>query len=122
MNFVPGGQKVYFPRFVLTLLRPEKHVPHQVIFKCSTVLNKFDLHQYLSGVYGLRVLDIRTVTFPMKQRRTGTMITRSPAWKKVYVTLDHDFPFPKYTPPPAAASWLAAHQAAKEGKPTGLTP
>ena len=99
LNFVPAGQKVYFPNFVFTLLRTHKHIKNQVAFKCSPILTKFDIQQYLQKLYGLKILDIRTFTYPMKQRRAGYLIEKEPAWKKVFVTLDHDFRPPEYKAP-----------------------
>ena len=98
-NIVAAGQKVYFPNFVFTLLRTDRHTKNQVAFKCSTILTKFDIHQYLTKLYGLKILDVRTFTYPMKKRRSGHVIETEAAWKKVYVTLDHDFTFPEYKPP-----------------------
>jgi large subunit ribosomal protein L23 len=98
LNFLPKGQKVYFPRFVFTLLRTERKNRNEVVFRCSPILNKFDIQQYLQKLYGLKILNIETITYPAKQTRTGNLIERQPAWKKAFVTLDHDFEFPVHKP------------------------
>ena len=103
LHFQPGGQKVYFPRFVFTLLRTERRVKNQVVFKCPSVLNKFDIQQYLEKLYGLRVLQVNTMNYAPRRVRTGTLIEKIPGWKKAFVTIDHDFSFPEYKPPAYSA-------------------
>jgi ribosomal protein L23 len=93
-----AGTKHYFPNFTFKLLRSNLP-PHQQVFHCPSYLNKLDITQFLTKVYGLNVLDVRTANYLAKEKKVfrGRKQNNIPAFKRAIVTLDEDFIFP---PPP----------------------
>lgn len=54
-HFKVGGNKVYFPKARIILLRPNaKHTPYQAKFIVPKSFNKLDLRDYLYHIYGLK--------------------------------------------------------------------
>ena len=86
--------RVYFPNFVFTLLRPVKRAPNEVAFKVNKILTKYDIKNFLEKAYGLKVLAVSTVNFLGRQKRIGRGYIIKPAWKKAIVTIDHEFIHP----------------------------
>lgn len=92
----PKGPAVYFPKFTITLLLPSSHQKKkQAAFRIPSSLNKFDLYQYLTKIYGLNVLKITTYNFLAKYHKENGVNTRTRAWKKAIVDIDHEFEFPR---------------------------
>ena len=95
----PKGPAVYFPKYTITLLLPApRHKKNQASFRIPSHINKFDLYQYLTKIYGLNVLRISTYNFISKYYKENGIDTRTRAWKKAIVDLDHDFKFPSMPP------------------------
>jgi ribosomal protein L23 len=57
--------------------------PHQAVFRVPTHLNKIDIKSYLTQLYGIKILDMRTSIVPGQWQRTAIGNKRSPDWKKV---------------------------------------
>lgn len=92
------NNRVYFPNIVFTMIRSGKErASNCVVFRVPTILNKFDIKQYLEKLYSVKVLSVATANF---SRRTTSLTKRIiPARKNAMVTLDQPF---KYPDPPAA--------------------
>lgn len=92
------NNKVYFPNVVFTMIRSGKErAANCAVFRVPTMLNKYDIKQYLEKLYSVKVLTVSTANF---SRRTTTLTKRVlPAKKNAMVTLDQPF---KYPDPPSA--------------------
>lgn len=99
LKFIPQGPKLYFPNFIFTLVRSGKpRGPNQVVFRVPRILNKLDIQQYLEGLYGVQVKDIKTFNFLPRVTRMGR--SYRPARKNAIVTLkDAKFTYPPATNP-----------------------
>lgn len=96
MKLIPQGPKVYFPRFVFTLLRSSQNLePNKVSFRVPKVMNKYDITQYLEKIYGINVKDIETIIYGRKVRTVGRYQIVQGSWKKAIITLDHEFKYPE---------------------------
>ena len=64
----------------------------KLVLKTAPHLGKRDIFEYLTKVYGMRVLRVNSLNFPGKLKRSvtsrGQKIFRTKAFKKFYVTLD----------------------------------
>lgn len=87
--------KSFFPNFYFKLLRSNL-APNQQVFHTNTNFNKFDIKQLLTKMYGLEILDVRTMIYEGKRPRKVQGKSRGgrPAFKKVIVTMKDDFVFP----------------------------
>ncbi|KAJ3101129.1 hypothetical protein HDU96_010125 [Phlyctochytrium bullatum] len=88
------GANLYFPNVVLKLVRSDLP-PHQAVFRVPPHLNKLDITNLLTSLYGIEVLDVRTMNYmgrPYRDRRGKD--TNSGAFKKAVVTMKEDFVFP----------------------------
>ncbi|KAM0683307.1 mitochondrial 54S ribosomal protein YmL41 [Mitosporidium daphniae] len=91
----PKGPAVYFPKYTVTLLlSAPHHRKNQASFRVPSHITKFDLYQYLTKIYGLNILKISTYNFIPKYYKENGVDTRTRAWKKAIVDLDHEFEFP----------------------------
>ncbi|KAI8071257.1 ribosomal protein L23-domain-containing protein [Gongronella butleri] len=70
--------------------------PNQVAFRVPPKCNKFDIHSYLTNIYGVNVQEVRTMNYATryKKDRSGKLIKASSAFKKAIVTLDNEFKWP----------------------------
>jgi len=57
------------------------------VFEVAPRANKHQIKDAVQAIFGVKVLDVRTMRMPGKTRRWGRHITRSAAWKKAVVTL-----------------------------------
>jgi ribosomal protein L23 len=77
MSVSTRSSKVFFPNFVLKLVRSIVHFnignlpPNQAVFHCPPQLNKLDIKQFLEKVYEIGVKDVRTMNYLGKK---GTII------------------------------------------------
>jgi len=93
---VPLGPKLFFPNFVFTLVRSGKErTPNTAVFRVPRILNKLDIKQYLEGLYGVEVTDVRTVNFLGKSTRQGKRYI--PNKKNAIVKLAGPFKYPEPT-------------------------
>lgn len=102
LSFVPNGPKVYFPKFSIVMVRSRYLKPNQAAFRVPPFVNKYDIHQYVERIYSASVLKIRTFHFPAKHSTENGIPTRTRAWKKAIIDLDHNFSYPEYVPPAGA--------------------
>jgi len=59
----------------------------RAVFEVAVKANKQQIRAAVETVFGVKVLRVRTLIVPGKQRRWGRRITRTAAWKKAIVTL-----------------------------------
>ncbi|KAI9340887.1 hypothetical protein BDR26DRAFT_780178, partial [Obelidium mucronatum] len=94
---------LYFPSVSFRLVRSSLP-PHQQVFRFPPKYNKIDIASLLTGLYGLRIADVRTMNYGGRShyetQRGQSRRASAAAFKKVVVTTRDDFDFP---PPPTAA-------------------
>ncbi|OMH79685.1 54S ribosomal protein L23, mitochondrial [Zancudomyces culisetae] len=91
-----GTKKVHFPNLIFTIIRDNKLAPNQAAFKVPLNVNKFDIRDYLTHLYNVKVTDVRTLVLPGRtiiDKKTGQK-TLTKRVKKAVVTLDKDFEYP----------------------------
>ncbi|KAI8881997.1 hypothetical protein K501DRAFT_103824 [Backusella circina FSU 941] len=78
------------------MVRAPNLQPNQVAFRVPPSCNKFDIHSYLTNIYGVNVHEVRTMNYATvhKKARTGKMEVSQAAYKKAIVTLDEAFQWP----------------------------
>ncbi|KAJ1926260.1 mitochondrial 54S ribosomal protein YmL41 [Tieghemiomyces parasiticus] len=96
-----GRQVVYFPEHIFRLVRTKRLESNQAAFKVPIRVNKLDIRDYLTHLYGVSVRDVRTVIYPgsHKYSQQERRWIRIPRVKKAIVTFDGSFQFPE---PPVA--------------------
>jgi ribosomal protein L23 len=101
-----GKKLVYFPNIVFTMIRTQLP-PNQVAFKVPIHLSKLDIQDYLTNIYKVKPVDVRTMLYQGKiKREPGTNSRyRDASYKKAIVTLDHEFVYPE---PPKMEDFNAA--------------
>ncbi|KXS17081.1 hypothetical protein M427DRAFT_133557 [Gonapodya prolifera JEL478] len=75
-------------------------LPNQCVFRVPRNVNKLDIKSYLSALYDVEVVDVKTSNYLASEgrdRQTGRP-TRRAAYKRAVVTVGSDFSFP---PPPS---------------------
>lgn len=60
---------------------------NQVVFEVHPDANKFQIRDAVESIYGVKVLDVRTLVTHGKLKRRGSSIGRRPNCKKALVTL-----------------------------------
>ncbi|MDR1398207.1 MAG: 50S ribosomal protein L23 [Desulfarculales bacterium] len=60
---------------------------NQVVFEVDRRSNKIEICQAVEKIFGVKVLDVRTVNFEGKRRRAGRLKVKRNDWKKAYITL-----------------------------------
>jgi len=60
---------------------------NQVVFRVAKDANKIDIGHAVEKLFGVRVLEVRTVQCPSRWRRVGRNLGQRPAWKKAIVRL-----------------------------------
>lgn len=98
MSLSKAATKVFFPNFVLKLVRSNLP-PHQAVFHCPPQLTKPEIKSFLEKVYGIGVRDVRTMNYlgSASKQVHGKKVGGAPNYKKAIVTMTDDFVFP---PPP----------------------
>jgi hypothetical protein len=98
--------KIYLPNLVFTMMRPHAHMPtDQILFRVPRNVNKIDIKNYLSAVYGVKALQVNTVIEPRRRvpHPNPEKFHKHPQqqpylWKTIYkrafVTLSEPFSFP----------------------------
>ncbi|KAI8149361.1 ribosomal protein L23-domain-containing protein [Fennellomyces sp. T-0311] len=78
------------------MVRSPNLQPNQVAFRVPPSCNKFDIHSYLTNIYGVNVQEVRTMNYATvhKKARNGRMEVSQPAYKKAIVTIDEAFTWP----------------------------
>ncbi|KAF9206996.1 hypothetical protein BGZ49_001414 [Haplosporangium sp. Z 27] len=93
-----GLKKLYFPSTVLKLVRNGPNVlavSNTLTFRVPPSMNKFDIKSYLSNIYKINVLNVRTANMPAKLAGSGgNSIMKRQKFKKAVVTIDQDFKWP----------------------------
>lgn len=109
-HFKVGGNKVYFPKARIILLRPNaKHTPYQAKFIVPKSFNKLDLRDYLYHIYGLRAMNITTQLLHGKFNRMNLQTTRfrEPQIKKMTIEMEEPFIWPEEPRPDKTPSGTA---------------
>ncbi|KAJ3165938.1 hypothetical protein HDU88_003813 [Geranomyces variabilis] len=109
------GAKLFFPNVVFRLLRSNLP-PQQCVFRCPQQLNKIDIKSILTNLYDLSITDIRTMNYLGRTHKTrqGKRV-RAANFKKVIVTMEEDFVFPK--PPETKVDMANADERATKMPP-----
>ncbi|KAF8924776.1 hypothetical protein EDD21DRAFT_33158 [Dissophora ornata] len=93
-----GLKKLYFPSTVLKLVRNGPNVPevsNTLTFRVPPSMNKFDIKSYLSNIYKLNVLTVRTANMPAKLAGSGgNTVLKRQKFKKAIITIDEEFKWP----------------------------
>ncbi|KAI1311913.1 hypothetical protein EDD11_003275 [Mortierella claussenii] len=96
--FKEGLKKLYFPSTVLRLVRNASNVPelsNTLTFRVPPSMNKFDIKSYVSNIYKLNVLTVRTANMPAKIAGSGgNTVLKRQKFKKAIVTIDEEFKWP----------------------------
>ncbi|KAI8328081.1 ribosomal protein L23-domain-containing protein [Choanephora cucurbitarum] len=79
------------------MVRAPNLQPNQVAFRVPPSCNKFDIHSYLTNIYGVNVQEVRTMNYATvhKKARNGKIEVSQAAYKKAVVTLDEAFHWPE---------------------------
>ncbi|KAJ1728548.1 mitochondrial 54S ribosomal protein YmL41 [Coemansia biformis] len=91
-----GNLKIYFPNIVFKIIPDTRLARNQAAFRVPLNINKLDIKDYLTHIYNVTVMDVRTVVFPGKlalNRFTGQKERRSRT-KKAIVTMKEEFQYP----------------------------
>ncbi|KAI8370736.1 ribosomal protein L23-domain-containing protein [Radiomyces spectabilis] len=85
------------------MVRSPNLQPNQVAFRVPPNCNKFDIHSYLTNIYGVNVQEVRTMNYATehKRSRNGKTEVVQSAYKKAIVTINEPFVWP------AAPEWCA---------------
>ncbi|KAJ3219273.1 hypothetical protein HDU67_001892 [Dinochytrium kinnereticum] len=91
---LPAGASLFFPNITLKLVRSSLP-PHQAVFRVPPSLNKLDITSLLTSLYGIDIVDVRTMNYLGRTHRDRRgRPSQSAAFKKVIVTMKEDFNFP----------------------------
>ncbi|KAI8353053.1 hypothetical protein B0O80DRAFT_376687, partial [Mortierella sp. GBAus27b] len=64
-------------------------------FRVPPSMNKLDIKSYLSNIYKLNILTVRTSNMPVKVAGSGgNTVLKRQKFKKAVVTIDHEFKWP----------------------------
>lgn len=79
------------------MIRAPNLQPNQVAFKVPPSCNKFDIHSYITNIYGVEVQEVRTMNYATehKKARGGSMEVKNSSYKKAIITLNETFEWPK---------------------------
>ncbi|KAG0744163.1 hypothetical protein G6F57_007361 [Rhizopus arrhizus] len=79
------------------MVRSNNLQPNQVAFRVPPSCNKFDIHSYLTNIYGVNIQEVRTMNYAATYKRgpRGGKIVAQSAYKKAVVTLDEKFVWPE---------------------------
>ena len=64
-----------------------RELHNQILFEVDRRSNKVEIRQAVEKIFGVKVLDVRTINYQGKPRRAGRLMTKRSDWKKAYVTL-----------------------------------
>ncbi|KAF9365779.1 MAG: hypothetical protein J3Q66DRAFT_338758 [Benniella sp.] len=96
--FREGLKKIYFPSTIIKLVRNGPNVPevsNTLTFRVPPSMNKLDIKSYLSNIYNLNILTVRTSNMPAKLAGSGgNSVLKRQKFKKAIVTIDHEFKWP----------------------------
>ncbi|KAG0045562.1 hypothetical protein BGZ83_009240 [Gryganskiella cystojenkinii] len=94
-----GLKKIYFPSTVIKLVRNAPNVPQVsniLTFRVPPSMNKMDIKSYLSKIYQIPVVDVRTANMPAKLAGSGgNTILKRQKFKKAIVTMESEFKWPE---------------------------
>ncbi|KAI9140619.1 hypothetical protein BKA69DRAFT_1078901 [Paraphysoderma sedebokerense] len=89
--------QIHFPNVIFKLLHSPSLPNNQAAFKIPQHLNKLDVHNYLSKIYNLNILDVRTMNYAGRRKinKRNGQVFQTAKWKKAIVTLDREFVWPE---------------------------
>jgi large subunit ribosomal protein L23 len=64
-----------------------RELSNLVTFAVDPRASKHDIQRAVEALFQVKVLDVRTMRIPPKQRRVGKNVGRKPEWKKALVRL-----------------------------------
>src|SRR6202011_561394 len=65
-------------------------------FQVAPAATKTEIRQAVQSILKVKVLSVRTATYPIKERRAGKFAGYRPDWKKAYVRLKTGEKMPEY--------------------------
>ncbi|CAG8453831.1 12050_t:CDS:1 [Acaulospora morrowiae] len=93
-----GLKKIYFPNIIFRLVRAPNLASNQVAFRVPPKVNKLDIRDYLTHIYQVKVVDVRTMNYAAKRpvrKKSGVIRGHYHSrYKKAIVTLCEDFVYP----------------------------
>lgn len=60
---------------------------NQVVFRVTKHANKIAIREAVEKLFNVRVMEVRTIRCPLRQRRVGRNMGLRPSWKKAIVRL-----------------------------------
>ncbi len=110
----PKGVPLFFPNITCSILRASLP-PHQALFKFPLHLNKIDIARYLTALYNVTVLDVKTAIIQGKTIPNGRgQNVKAGDWKRALVTTKEDFEWPP--PPPEEGTFKIPKNSVPWGK------
>jgi large subunit ribosomal protein L23 len=73
-----------------------KENQNTLVFQVATAATKTEIKEAVQGIFKVKVLSVRTATYPGKERRRGKFAGYRPDWKKAYVRLKAGEKMPEY--------------------------
>ena len=64
-----------------------KENQNTLVFQVAPAATKTEIRQAVQSIFKVKVLSVRTATYPGKERRRGKFAGYRPDWKKAYVRL-----------------------------------
>ena len=71
-----------------TAMLDEKY--NKVVFKVDKKANKYQIKNAVETMYGVKVIKVATMNVAGKKKRRGTVIGKTPSWKKAIVSIHKD--------------------------------
>ncbi|KAJ3356599.1 hypothetical protein GGF32_001445 [Allomyces javanicus] len=92
--------RIHLPNIVFKLVHAPDLPPTQAAFRVPQNVNKLDIRQYLTKIYGLNIADVRTMNYAGNTlTMPGGRNSRIPKYKKAIVTLANGETFTWPAPP-----------------------
>ena len=73
-----------------------KENQNTLVFQVAPAATKTEIRQAVQSIFKVKVLSVRTATYPGKERRRGKFAGYRPDWKKAYVRLKSGEKMPEY--------------------------
>jgi len=89
----PFHKYIKFPKETFTMVKCPDET--QVCFRVPLKYNKPQIKNYLEQIYGVKILNVRTMILLKKPRRIGSTSVRRKDIKKAYVRVEGGFEFPR---------------------------
>ena len=92
-----------------------KENQNTLVFQVAPAATKTEIQQAVQSIFKVKVLSVRTATYPGKERRRGKFAGYRPDWKKAYVRLKSGEKMPEYAQNLIVVSRSVVSWSAKSG-------